>query len=100
MVLFGRKAGTGSKNILVYPIDDPDWVRTDPKDAEALRGWKEGQVRYYSRHFEYFETDHLDLVDPAGFEPAWARLSGVKLPADVLEKFYHANAERLIPGLK
>jgi predicted TIM-barrel fold metal-dependent hydrolase len=100
MVLFGRKAGTGSKNILVYPMDDPDWVRTDPKDAEAMRRWKEGQVRTYSRHFEYFETDHLDLVDPAGFEPGWARLSGVKLPAEVLEKFYHGNAERLIPGFK
>ncbi|MBI4622091.1 MAG: hypothetical protein HY736_02580 [Verrucomicrobia bacterium] len=25
--------------------------------------------------------------------------TGVKLPADVLEKFYHGNAERLIPGL-
>ena len=28
------------------------------------------------------------------------RLSGVKLPPEVLEKFYHANAERLIPRLK
>jgi hypothetical protein len=24
---------------------------------------------------------------------------GAKLPASVLEKFYHANAKRLIPGL-
>jgi uncharacterized protein len=99
-VLFGRKAGTGSKNILVYPVDDADWVRTDPKDGEAVRRWKEGQARFYGRHFEYFETDRTDLVDPSGFEQGWAKLSGAKLPADVLEKFYHGNAERLIRGLQ
>jgi hypothetical protein len=27
------------------------------------------------------------------------RIPGVKLPPAALEKFYHANAERLIPGL-
>ena len=26
-------------------------------------------------------------------------MAGAKLPVEVLEKFYHANAERLIPGL-
>jgi predicted TIM-barrel fold metal-dependent hydrolase len=99
MVLYARKSGSGPKNILIYPIDDPDWVRTDVRDSEAVGRWKEGQAGYYGRHFEYFETDHLDLVDPAGFEPGWARLSGAQLPGEVLEKFYHANAERLIPGL-
>jgi len=99
MVLFGRKPGTERKNILVYPVDDPDWIPTDLKDAAALRRWKEGQARFYSRHYEYFETDRSDLVDPGGFEPGWAKLSGAKLPAEVLEKFYHANAERVIPGL-
>lgn len=99
MLLFSRKSAGGGKNILVYPIDDPEWTRTDPKDAEAVRRWKEGQVRFYGRHFEYFETDHSDLVDPSGFGPGWARLTGAKLPPEVLEKFYHGNAERLIPGL-
>jgi hypothetical protein len=28
------------------------------------------------------------------------RLTGIKLPPEVLEKLYHANAEKLIPGLK
>ena len=45
---------------------------------------------------EYFETDHVGLIVPFG---EWKRLTGVKLPPEVLEKFYHANAERLIPGL-
>src|SRR6185436_8686757 len=98
IVLLSRKT-TEKKNILVYPIDDPEYLRTDPGNAEALRGWKAGQFRTYSRYFEYFETDRTDLVDPTGFEPGWAKLSGAKLPAEVLEKFYHGNAERLIPGL-
>jgi len=99
MVLTTRKASTEKKNILTYPVDDPEWVRLDVKDAAAVARWKEGQSRSYSRHFEYFETNRTDLVDPSGFEPGWAKLSGAKLPPEVLEKFYHANAERLIPGL-
>jgi predicted TIM-barrel fold metal-dependent hydrolase len=98
LVLLGRKA-PGKKNILVYPIDDPEYVRTDPRDAEALRGWKTGQIRTYARYCEYFETDRTDLLDPSHYEESWLRLSGVKLPPEVLEKFYHGNAERLIPGL-
>jgi hypothetical protein len=53
----------------------------------------------YSRYFEYFETDRPDLVEPGGFDAGWMRLAGAKLPPVVLEKFYHGNAERLIPGL-
>jgi predicted TIM-barrel fold metal-dependent hydrolase len=97
-VLLGRRRST-SPNILVYPVDDADWPAIDPKDVDAVRRWKEGQPRFYGRYFEYFETDRLDVVDPFGSESGWERLSGVKLPPDVLEKFYHANAERLIPGL-
>jgi hypothetical protein len=98
-VLASRKAASGSKNILLYPVDDPEWARLDAKDENVVRPWKAGQARFYSRHFEYFETDRTDLVDPSSFEPGWAKLSGARLPAEVLEKFYHANAERLIPGL-
>jgi len=53
----------------------------------------------YSSYFEYFETDRLDLVESGGFGSGWLRLAGAKLPPKVLEKFYHADAERLIPGL-
>jgi len=98
VLLGGRKPG-GSKNITVYPVDDPDWIRVDPGDVEAVKRWKDRQALVYSRYFEYFETDRLDLVDPTGFAADSLRLRGAKLPADVLEKFYHANAERLIPGL-
>lgn len=66
-------------------------------DAEELRTWQDMRTLFYSRHLEYFETDHVGLIVPFG---EWKRLTGVKLPPEVLEKFYHANAERLIPGLK
>jgi predicted TIM-barrel fold metal-dependent hydrolase len=86
-------------NIMVYPVDDPEWTRIDPKDADAVAGWKAGQLRFYGRNFEYYETDRLDLVDPFGRDTDWNRLSGARLPPEVLEKFYRANAERLIPGI-
>jgi predicted TIM-barrel fold metal-dependent hydrolase len=98
MVLFTRKP-SGPKNILIYPVDDPEYVRTDLRDAEAVRRWKADQARTYARYFEYFESDRTDLLDPSHFEESWARLAGAKLPPAVLEKFYHGNAERLIPGL-
>ena len=100
LVLLSRKAASGNKNILVYPIDDPEYAQLDAKDENVVRNWKAGQARAYGRYFEYFETDRTDLLDPSNFETGWARLAGAKLPPEVLEKFYHTNAERLIPGLK
>ena len=99
VLLGGRRKNRGA-NILVYPMDDHEWERIDPKDVEGVRRWKAGQARFYGRNLEYYETDRLDLVDPFGGENEWNRLSGAKLPPEVLEKFYHANAERLVPGLR
>jgi hypothetical protein len=84
---------------MVYPVDDHAWTRIDPKDVDAVGRWKSGQVRFYGRNFEYYETDRLDLVDPFGRDADWNRLSGARLPPEVLEKFYRTNAERLIPGI-
>ena len=97
-VLSGPRKLRGA-NILVYPMDDHNWTRIDPKDGPAVLRWKEGQLRFYGRNFEYYETDRIDLVDPFGRDTDWNRLSGAKLPPEVLEKLYHANAERLIPSL-
>ena len=77
------------------------WLIADEKplqSASSLQAWKERQMRFYSQYLEYFETDHFVAVH-GGFEP-WMRLKGLKLPPEVLEKFYHANAERLIRGMK
>jgi hypothetical protein len=65
-----------------------------------VRRWKDKDTAFEGRYLEYFETDRTDIIEPYGHEQAWLRLAGVKLPPQVLEKFYHANAERLIPGLQ
>jgi hypothetical protein len=98
-LLGGRRRGRGA-NILVYPMDDHEWERIDPADVDGVRRWTSGQVRFYGRNFEYYETARLDVIDPFGSDGDWNRLSGAELPPEVLEKFYHANAERLIPGLR
>jgi hypothetical protein len=72
----------------------------DPGDAAAVKSWQERAVQVYSQSLQYFETDRLDLSDPIRSGGSWLRMAGAKLPVEVLEKFYHANAERLIPGLK
>lgn len=67
-------------------------------DATSLKAWTQRVSRFCSGYLEYFETDHFVSV-PGGFQESWLRLKGVNLPPAVLEKFYHGNAERLIPGL-
>jgi len=95
----GHKPGH-SKNISVYPSEDPEWQWYDPADKEAVRRWQDRETKSCGEYLQYFETDRVDLTDPSHSGGSWLRIPGVKLPAEVLEKFYHANAERLIPGLK
>lgn len=98
-VLFKGRKSKGS-NISVYPSEDADWTWVDPSDEKGVARWQERAAFDYAQYLEYFETDHLDLVDPNRSAGAWLRMPGIKLPPEVLEKIYHANAERLIPGLK
>ena len=95
----GRKP-TGSANISIYPTVDPNLQLIDPADSAAIKAWQDRQTTMYSQSLQYFETDRLDLIDPMRSGGPWLRMAGVKLPPEVLEKFYHGNAERLIPGLK
>lgn len=77
------------------------WLIAEEKplqSEESLRAWKQRQMQFYSQYLEYFETDHYVAV-LGGFE-SWMRLKGIHLPPEVLEKLYHRNAERLIPGMK
>ena len=67
------------------------------QNETTLKAWRQRQTRAYSDYLEYFETDHMVMV-PGGYQPQWLRLKGIHLPPTVLEKFYHGNAERLIPG--
>lgn len=77
----------------IFLIADEKTLQSEP----ALKTWRQRQIRAYSDYLEYFETDHSVTV-PGGYQSQWLRLKGIHLPPTVLEKFYHRNAERLIPG--
>jgi len=96
----GRKKPAESANISLYPTEDPDLDYVDSTDSAALKAWQDREAQMFSESLKYFETDRVDLLDPMRSGGFWLRLAGVTLPAVVLEKFYHANAEKLIPGLK
>jgi predicted TIM-barrel fold metal-dependent hydrolase len=96
----GLKTPAKSANISLYPTENPNLAFVDPTDAAALKAWQDRDAQLYSESLKYFETDRVDLLDPMRSGGTWLRLAGAKLPPEVLEKFYHANAEKLIPGLK
>ena len=85
---------------ILFGTDSNTLSGVRPDDAEGVKKWQARAERFYSRHLEYFETDNVNLVEPFGAGKEWLRIAGVKLPPEVLEKFYHANAERLIPALR
>ena len=94
----GFKPGTKrSANITIYPADNPEMRWHDTNVAAAVRKWQDRATRDYAEYLQYFETERVDLVDPAHSGGEWLRLFGAGLPPEVLEKFYHGNAERLIP---
>lgn len=95
----GEKVKRTSANITIYPSENPNTLCIDPADADALRKWQDRVMLDYAEWLQYFETDRVDLVDPTHSGGAWLRIFGAKLPDAVLEKFYHANAERLVPAL-
>jgi predicted TIM-barrel fold metal-dependent hydrolase len=96
----GRKPPVEAFDVTIYPTQNPRMEYIDPSDAAAVKAWQDRAAQMYSQSLQYFETDRLDLQDPLRSGGSWLRMAGAKLPADVLEKFYHANAEKLIPGLK
>jgi predicted TIM-barrel fold metal-dependent hydrolase len=100
MVLSGGHKPRKSVNISVYPKDDPGYIWVDPADEKGVRQWQDRAAFDYSQYLQYFETDRADLVDPNRSGGSWLRMRGIKLPPEVLEKLYHANAEKLIPGIQ
>lgn len=88
---------TKHQDRILFGTDSSVFNNVDPKDEKAVAAWQDRAARFYSRHLEYFETNRLDIVEPYGWGKEWLRIPGVKLPPAVLEKFYHGNAERLIP---
>lgn len=60
--------------------------------------WPEPRLRIYWRFFETSDEsfDYSEKVPPP--QGMW-QIYGVNLPNDVLEKLYHGNAAKLIPGV-
>lgn len=52
-------------------------------------------IEFFARHWEYFETDHKQMAHPTPIQGNW-KVDAVRLPEDVLRKFYVENAEKLI----
>jgi predicted TIM-barrel fold metal-dependent hydrolase len=56
-------------------------------------------ARFYDTHWRFFETNEPQIEYP-GFpiQGCW-KVDAIDLPSEVLEKLYHTNARRLVPGL-
>jgi predicted TIM-barrel fold metal-dependent hydrolase len=83
-ILFGTDLGIGVEEdalMLGSTGENP------PTKAERLR--------FYESTWRYLETDDRDFDHPTPIQGEW-KISGIKLPRDVLEKIYHRNAERLL----
>jgi hypothetical protein len=96
-ILSGGRKVPGA--ITLYPSEDPDWRSLDPADTAAVEKWQFRTAQTYSQYLQYFEAPRVDLLDTSQ-RGSWVRVLGAGLPRAVLERFYHGNAEQLIPGLK
>src|SRR5262249_16277986 len=96
----GYKVKPKSVNISLYPNENPNVLDLDLQDVDAVRQWQNSTATDYSNFLQYFETQRVDLPEPTHSGGPWLRIFGVGLPAEVLEKFYHGNAERLIFDLR
>jgi predicted TIM-barrel fold metal-dependent hydrolase len=80
-ILFGTDLGVSLDDLMLgCPEPEPQ----DEKDA----------VRFYNAHWAFFETNATKLTHPSPIQGHWT-VDGIGLPRDVLEDFYHGNAERL-----
>jgi hypothetical protein len=58
-----------------------------PTEADA--------VEFFQKHWRFFETADKDFPHMTPIQGDWT-ISGIDLPADVLEKIYFGNAEKLL----
>lgn len=92
----GYKVQPTSANISVYPNENANVWDLDLTDRAAVRQWQNRTADDYSVFLQYFETQRVDLPEPTHSGGSWLRIFGASLPPEVLEKFYHGNADRLI----
>jgi predicted TIM-barrel fold metal-dependent hydrolase len=98
----GRKAAEVRRTILAHP--DRVLFGTDIQlgGGMLVLGAGEGHghtrkdvERFFMSSWEFFETDHKGFAHPTPIQGNWT-IDGIDLPPDVLDKVYHANAERLL----
>jgi predicted TIM-barrel fold metal-dependent hydrolase len=98
----GRKAAEVRRTILEHP--DRVVFGTDIQVGGGMlvlgAGEPYGHTKKDVEHFfmsswEFFETAHKGFAHPTPIQGNWT-IDGIDLPPDVLEKVYHANAERLL----
>jgi predicted TIM-barrel fold metal-dependent hydrolase len=98
----GRKPAEVRRTILAHP--DRVLFGTDVQigpgslvlgAGEARGHTKVGVDHFFLSTWEFFETAHRKFAHPTPIQGNW-KIDGVDLPADVLEKVYHQNAERLL----
>jgi predicted TIM-barrel fold metal-dependent hydrolase len=98
----GRRAAAVRAVILAHP--DRVLFGTDTQlgrgmmvlGAGEAQGHTQADVdRFFSSTWRFFETADRDFLHPTPIQGRW-NIDGIALPADVLEKIYHANAERLL----
>lgn len=85
-ILFGSDLGVGSGT---KPLFLGSSGRVPPTDTEYRR--------FFDATRRYFESDDVNFEHPTPIQGAWT-INGVNLRADVLEKLYVSNAERLLRG--
>jgi predicted TIM-barrel fold metal-dependent hydrolase len=83
-ILFGSDLGVG-------PEDTPLFLGSEGSEPPTE---KEERL-FFSATRRYFETDDRDFAHPTPIQGAW-KISGVRLPPDVLAKVYGKNAVRLL----
>ncbi len=80
-ILFGTDVGVGPRHLT---LGAPEPRPATEADAPA----------FYAAHWRFFETARRGIDHPTPIQGSW-KVDGIGLPPDVLEDFYHRNAERL-----
>lgn len=83
-ILYGSDLGVG-------PTDTPLFLGSQGADPPT----SEERERFFSASRRYFETADENFDHPTPIQGAW-KISGIALPAAILDKIYHLNAARVL----
>lgn len=83
-ILFGSDLGVGPEGTSLFLGSEG----SEPPTADEER-------LFFSATRRYFETGDRDFAHPTPIQGAW-KISGIRLPPDVLAKVYGKNAQRLL----